>query len=113
METFSEALNKVLQKKKWFNTERYPEIHFISSKIIPYNKNKAKVHGWLTFLGVKKFAKLDVTFNKAGKHLKTGKFIAGFSANTKIDRTKFNMKGGLPFIDKNVKIIIEAEGIKN
>jgi polyisoprenoid-binding protein YceI len=108
--TQSQALNKELQGEKWFNTEKFPEMHFKSTKIKVTGKNKADVTGWLTMLGVEKPVTLHVTFNKQGEYPMKKMQAAGFSADAEIKRSDFGMNNGIPFVADKVKIHIETEG---
>ncbi len=112
IDTDSKALDEKLQNKDWFNTDQYPEIHFKSSQIEVTGENTANVRGWLTMLGVKKSVVLQVTFNKAGKVHFANRYVAGFSARTEINRSDFGLNNSVPFVGENVRILIEAEGIK-
>lgn len=111
IDTDSKALDKVLQGKDWFNTKKYPVMHFRSSQVKVTGKNTADVIGWLTLLGKEKPVTLKVKFNKAGIHPMTKKSMAGFSIDTTINRSNFGMINGVPFVSENVRIHVEMEGM--
>jgi polyisoprenoid-binding protein YceI len=112
IETGSAALDKELQNDKWFNTAKYKDITFKSSKINVTGKNTADIIGWVKFMGKEKATTLHVTFNKAGEHPMSKKQVAGFSAEAEINRSDFGMNNGVPFVGEDVKFHIEVEGIQ-
>lgn len=111
IDTFVPALNEELQNDKWFNSTKYPEIHFKSTKIKVTGDKKADIIGLLTFMGQEKPATLKVTFNKDGVHPVSKKNVAGFSADTTINRSQFGMNNYVPMVGENVKLHIEVEGV--
>ena len=112
IDTFSTELNKILQEKSWFNSKAYPDIHFKSTKITVTGKNQADILGWLSFLGKEKPVTLHAIFNKYGVHPVTKKYVAGFSADSVINRSQFGMNNYVPFVGENVRLHIELEGIR-
>lgn len=110
--TGSTSLDKELQKNYWFNTAKYPEIHFKSSKIKISGDNKAEVTGWISMLGKDKPATIEVTFNKMDMNPFLKKYVTGFSAKTTINRSEFGMINGIPFVSDKVHFQIEVEGIR-
>jgi polyisoprenoid-binding protein YceI len=40
------------------------------------------------------------------------RYVAGFSANTVINRSHFGMINSVPFVSEDVRILIETEGIR-
>lgn len=99
-----------LKSADFFNVKEYPKITFKSSAITPYTKNKAKIKGHLTMLGINKIVTLNVRLNKEGINPVNKKQTIGFSASTKIKRSDFKMDFGLPGISNEVEITIEIEG---
>lgn len=105
--------DKELAGEKWFNTEKHPEIKFVSTKIEKTGQNKGILHGDLTFLGVTKPVKLDVVFN--GAILKKPfdeRALLGFSANGKLKRSDFGLSFFTPMIGDEVELIVEIEFLK-
>ena len=111
MTTGLEKFDDHLKSSDFFDVENYPKITFKSSAISPYTKSKARIRGHLNLLGVDKMVTLKVKLNKEGKNPISQKQTIGFSATTTIKRSDFGMKFGLPGIDDEVEITIEAEAI--
>lgn len=107
-----EKWNEHMKNEDFFNVEKFPTMDFKSTSIELTGDNTAKITGNLTILETTKPVILDVIFNKSGKHPFNGKYVAGFSAKTKINRSEFDMKYGLPLIGDEVDIMIEVEGFR-
>jgi len=85
---------------------------FKSASIEKTGDKTGKITGDLTILETTKPVILDVVFNKAAVHPFNQKYVAGFSAKTKIKRSDFGMKYGLPLLSDEVNIMIEVEGFR-
>lgn len=107
-----ETWDEHVKGEDFFNAAEYPDMFFKSTDIEITGENTAKITGDFTLLGVTKPVVLDVTFNKAGEHPMTKRQMAGFSATTKIKRSEFGMKGGLPMVGDDVDIRIEIEAMR-
>lgn len=102
-------LDEHMFNSDFFEVEKFPNATFVSDKVTPTSKNKAKVHGILTIHGVSKPVTLDVTLNRLGESPYTHKKTAGFTATTTIKRSDFGIDKYLPGLGDTVKIDIEAE----
>jgi polyisoprenoid-binding protein YceI len=102
--------DKELTSAEWFNTAKFPEAKFESTKIETTGKNTGKIHGNLTFLGVTKPLTFDVTFNGGyEKHPMANIPALGFSATATMKRTEWGFKNMVPHIADDVTLHIEAE----
>lgn len=101
-----------MKNADFFDVEKYPTMTFKSTKVESDDGKSGKVYGDLTLLGVTKPIVMDVTFNKAGIHPFSKKFVAGFSGSTTIKRSEFGMNYGIPVIGDEAEIRIEVEGIR-
>lgn len=109
LETGLPKFNEHLKSKDFLNAEKFPTAKFVSKKIELNGKNKAKITGDLTIVGVTKPVVLNVKLNKIGAHPFTKAKAAGFSANTIIKRSEFGIDYAIPGVADEVKISIEAE----
>jgi polyisoprenoid-binding protein YceI len=108
-----------LQKDKWLDTGKYPEMTFKSTKVELTGPNTARVTGDFTLHGMTKPVTLDVTYN-GFMHLDMGApgDHIGFSAHGSLKRSDFGVKEGIPQPGSNmgvgddVEFIIEAEFVK-
>jgi polyisoprenoid-binding protein YceI len=103
--------DKHLKSADFFNLDEFDTAKFVSNKITVIGKNKAKIAGELTLMGITKPVVLNTTFNKVGPNPFNQVETIGFSATTTIKRSEFNMNYGIPNVSDNVNIAIEIEGI--
>jgi polyisoprenoid-binding protein YceI len=111
IKTSSEGLDEHLQKPEFFNTEKFPEIHFVSTSIKVTGDKTGDVMGNVTMLGVTKPVVLHVTLRKADFRPMIQDFAAGFHAEATIKRSDFGMQGGIPLVGDDVRLLIETEGV--
>ena len=104
--------NDHMKNADFFDVEKFPTMTFKSTAIKKTGDKTAVITGDITILETTKPVALDVTFNKAAVHPFSQKYVAGFSAKTKIKRSDFGMKYGLPMIGDEVDIMIEVEGLR-
>ncbi len=107
--TSSAKLDGELQGEKFFNSEKFPTIKFVSSKSKSTGANDGEVEGTLTMLGVSKPATLKVHFNKADYHPFTNNFVAGFSASAVIKRSEFGFTNLIPMVGDEVRLEVQTE----
>ena len=105
-----------LRAPDFLNAVEFPVITYKSSKVTFNGATKATVDGTLTISGVSKPVKLDVQSINCGIHPmdpKKEKFVCGFDATTKIKRSDFGLKYGIPAIGDEMTISLGVEGIRN
>jgi polyisoprenoid-binding protein YceI len=108
--------DKHLRGPDFFDTEKFPEIRFASTKISPMKGDKFVMEGDLTMHGVTKKVKLDAVFGGEAKDPWGGR-RAACSATGSLDRRDFGLTwnklletGGL-VVGEKVWIAIEIEGV--
>ncbi|MAT41711.1 MAG: polyisoprenoid-binding protein [Anaerolineaceae bacterium] len=106
-----------LRSPDFFDSENYPEMHFISTKVELLSENTAKLYGNLTIKDITKEVVLDVKFNGLSKS-PFGTTNAGFEANGIINRKDWDLNwnqtletGGF-LVGDQIEINIELELIK-
>lgn len=104
------ALDEALKGDSFFNVEKFPDIHFKSTKVEITGKNAGDVAGDFTMLGVTKPVVLHVNYNKSGIHPYTHNYVSGFTADAVIKRSEFGMDSYLAVVGDNVRVHIEVEG---
>ncbi|WP_350304056.1 YceI family protein [Photorhabdus viridis] len=102
--------DKHLRSKDYFNTEKYPEAKFTSTKV-KKDGNKYTITGDLTLNGVTKPVVLDAVLMGEGKD-PWGGYRAGFEAYSKINLKDFNFKADLGPKSQEADLLISVEGIR-
>jgi len=117
IDTNNEKRDAHLRSPDFFDADRYPQISFRTTRIIPLGDNRYKVFGELTIKNVTKEVELEVEYyGKIVDPMKKERI--GFHAEGKINRKEFNIlwdkrmdNGGLVVGDE-VKIILDIEAIR-
>ncbi len=109
IETLVPVFNSHMKGEKLFDTAKFPEATFKSTKFEKISDKTGKVTGDLTIKGVTKPAVLDVTLNFAGAHPMSKKRSLGIGAATSVKRTEFGVSQGAPFVSDEVTIEIQTE----
>ena len=106
------ALDEHLQKADFFDSAKYPEASFKSTRVeAGAGKDHLKVTGDLTLHGQTHPLVLDVTINKVGKYPMRDVQAAGFDATTTIKRSQFGIDKYVPNISDDIKVRITTEAI--
>jgi polyisoprenoid-binding protein YceI len=96
--THVDKLNTHLKSPDFFDTAKYPDITFKSTKVEKISDTTGKITGDLTIKGMTKPVTLD-----------TKKPALGFQATTTVKRTEFNLGYGAPAVSDEVEITINTE----
>jgi polyisoprenoid-binding protein YceI len=106
-----------LRSGDFLDVERFPEITFKTTRVVPEGKDAFKIHGTLTIHGVSQPIVLSTEYNGRNK-TPWGAEVVGFTADTKLNRKDFGLTynaaletGGF-LVGDEVKIHIEVEAIK-
>jgi polyisoprenoid-binding protein YceI len=106
VDTGSGMKNGKLKSKDFFDVNNYPEITFMSRKIVPTGADTYEVDGTFTIRGVSNPEKLKLTvFNKGtGSGVITGRMV--------FNRRDYGMKKGIPFmkVADHVDVICHLTG---
>lgn len=104
--TTSAKLTEELKGDQWLDAGKYSEMTFVSTKVAPAGKGKAKVTGDLTLHGVTKPVTLDVSLVGAGTNPLNKKVTVGFEATGTIKRSEFGVKTYVPLIGDELHLTI-------
>ncbi len=106
--TTNTTLDGELKSADWFDAARFPNIHFVATKIERTAADRAAITGDLTVHGVTRPAVLDARFNGAGINPLTKAYTIGFNATTTIKRSDFGVRADMAFIGDEVTLRISA-----
>lgn len=117
IDTRDEKRDEHLRSNDFFGAGENPQITFRSTSVEAKGGNRYAITGDLTIRGVTKQVVLDATLNGQGVN-PWGATVAGWSAETKIDRKEFGVnwnaaiEGGGFLVGEDVKIHLELEVAK-
>jgi polyisoprenoid-binding protein YceI len=102
----SAVLSDALRGAAFFDTVRFAEIAFVSTKVEKIDEQTVRVAGELTMLGVTRPLSVDVEV-----HRQSARPHARFDvkAHTTIDRLEFGMVAGYPLISRDVDLVVASE----
>lgn len=110
-ETWEEDISR---NERWLNSDKFPEISFVSTSAERTGTSTGKVTGDLTLLGVSTPVTLDVTFNGATNFQWLGdRDILGFNAQTVFKRSEFGMGTFVPYIGDEVSVEFSGEFVQD
>lgn len=114
IETNNEKRNNHLKSPDFFNAEKFPTMHFISSGFKKLSDNKYEVRGKLRIKDVIKNVTIPFKITGMMDHpMKKGTKLMGLAFNTKINRNDYHVGEGdwtsTKVIGETVKISINAE----
>jgi polyisoprenoid-binding protein YceI len=118
IETQNEKRDKHLRSGEFLETEKFPTITFVSTKIAKAGEGKLTVTGDLTIHGVTKSVTLDAELSPEVPNPFTKAPTKAVTASTSISRKDFGLVWNMPManngvlVGDEVKIAIEAEVVK-
>lgn len=104
--TTSAKLTDELKGDQWLDAAKFPDMTFVSTKVVPAGKDHAKVTGDLTLHGVTKPVTLDVTLVGAGVNPLSKTYTVGFEATGTLKRSEFGVKTYVPLIGDELHLTI-------
>lgn len=113
LDTGLELMEKVLKDENYFNVAVHPTITFRSDRLRFDGEKLAAVEGLLTLLGVTRPVTLTVTHFKCGLNPVRKREACGADGMASIRRSEFGMKGGLPGVGDDVRLLIQVEAFKD
>lgn len=113
LRTVDATLDEHMMGPDFFNvTGDAPLVTFKSTSVEVEEGDEARVTGDLTLNGVTKPVVLEVEFNGAGPDPMTQAATIGFSIETELKRSDFNLGAFAPAVDDEVEIDISVEAKK-
>jgi polyisoprenoid-binding protein YceI len=103
--TTSSKMTEELKGDKWFDTAKFPNATFVSTRIVPTPEG-ASVTGNLTLHGVTKPVVLRVRFVGSGVNPLDKAYTVGFEATGTVKRSEFGVTRDLPVIGDGVHLKI-------
>ena len=111
IDTDVEARDNHLRTADFFDAAKYPTMTFKSTSLKKINAKKGIVSGLLTFHGITKPVKLNVTFFGMLTNPMNKKTTAGFQVTGVVKRSDFQLGPNFPeaILSDNVRIVANVE----
>ena len=110
--TGSEVLEKFLRGEDFFNVEKFPDVLFQSRSMSFANGKPEKIDGDLTLLGITRPVTITVLSYSCTRLPFLVRVTCGMDALATIRRSEFGMSSVLAFVSDEVKLLIQAEAIR-
>ena len=111
--TGTPAFDKHLKNADFFNAEQHPTMRFVSDKFVFDGDKVSAVEGQLTLLGKTQPLTLKANQFTCYQSPMLKREVCGGDFEGTLDRTAFGMDYGVQFgFDKNVKVIVQVEAVK-
>jgi polyisoprenoid-binding protein YceI len=109
LDTALAARDKDVKGAMFLDTAKYPEMRFISTRVVPGADHQLRIDGNLTLHGVTKPITLNAKLNKAGPNPFDKRPTLGFSAAGTLKRSDFGITTYIPTIGDLVSITLDVE----
>ena len=114
-----ETFDKLLRSADFFDAAKHPTITFRGTEVRRITDKTGELEGDLTIMGIVKPVTLKVTWNFSGEHPLGAinanykdKHVSGFSATTRLLRSDWGIKRGIPLASDEIDITIETELVR-
>jgi polyisoprenoid-binding protein YceI len=101
-----------LRSDLMFDAERYPSIHFHSTRLAFDGPRLVAVDGEMTLHGVTRPVRFDVTRMECGPEIGVGHAGCGASVTGRISRSAFGMSFGYPLVGDEVALDFSIRAIR-
>lgn len=102
-----------LRSADFFNAAEFPTLTFRSTRVMFKGDAPASIEGNATMLGVTRPLTLSVIHWRCGAHPQSKREMCGANATTKLKRSDFGMKFGIPGVGDEQELWIGMEGYKD
>ena len=109
LDTAMAARDKDVKSVMFLDTGKYPEMRFVSTRVVSGADNELNIEGNLTLHGVTKPITLKGKLNKSGPNPFDQRPTLGFSATGTLQRSEFGIAQYLPLIGDEVNITLDVE----
>jgi polyisoprenoid-binding protein YceI len=105
IEVGSSSFDDTLRGSNFLDAQRFPDIHFESTRVEKRDASTIDLTGDLTLLGVTRPLMVEVEVKRLG-----GARLA-FVARARIDRLAYGMNSGFPIISRDVELTVSSEAL--
>lgn len=108
LDTGNDERDSVLKGAGWFDVSRHPTITFRSRRFLFEQDRLMAIEGELTMLGTAQPIRLEIARIKCDFNPVSNKRSCAADARSTLQRSRFGMRTGLPFIGDEVRLRIQA-----
>ena len=105
IEVGSSSFDDTLRGSNFLDAQRFPDIHFESTRVEKRDESTIELTGDLTLLGVTRPLTVEVEVKRLG-----GARLS-FIAHAHIDRLAYGMNSGFPIISRDVDLTVSSEAL--
>jgi polyisoprenoid-binding protein YceI len=109
IDTNNARRDKDLSSPNFLDAVKFPDLHFVSTKVIRRGDQALDVEGNLTLHGITMPLLLHAKLNKLGPNPFTHSATVGFTAHGTLMRNAYGIASMIPLLGDEVSIIIDAE----
>ena len=110
--TGSEAFNKMLRSRSFFDSDSFPTIRFVSDQMVFEQGELKKILGQLSIRDITRPVTIEVTHFHCRYMLLYLKSACGANGNTTIRRSDYQLGRYVPFVSDEVNLSFNVEAIK-
>ncbi len=113
-----ERLAGHVNSEQFFDAANHPQMTFRSTGVAPIDDRHWQIAGDLTIRGTARPVVLETEYLGQAKHPFSGKTVAGFRAETSINRVDFGLAWNVPmdtgaqYVGEEVRISLEIEAVR-
>lgn len=105
-------VSDVVRSERFLHTDVNPVLSFRSTRIVPAGNDRAEIRGLLRLGSLEREVSLSAHITRVVRHPLTGRDTVAVEATGRLRRSDFGMTLGLPAIEDDVAITIQAEGYR-
>jgi polyisoprenoid-binding protein YceI len=109
LDTANPERDKDVKGERFLDVAKYPEMHFVSTKVTRDSNQSLRIDGQLTLHGVTRSLTLYAKLNKAAPNPFDKRPTLGFSATGWLKRSDYGIATYVPVIGDEVTLTIDAE----
>lgn len=108
LDTGNDERDIALKGPSWFNVSRYPTISFRGQRFLFEQDRLTAIEGELTMLGTTRPMRLEIVRIQCGSSPVSNRRDCAADARGTLQRSRFGMRTGLPFIGDEVRLRIQT-----
>ncbi|MGC1458095.1 MAG: YceI family protein [Steroidobacteraceae bacterium] len=109
IDTNNAQRDKDLSGQNFLDAVKFPDLHFVSTRVVRRGNQTLDVEGSLTLHGITRPIVLHTKLNKSGPNPFNHAPTVGFTAHGSLMRSDYGIASMIPILGDEVSIVIDAE----